>query len=318
MKHALFSEVYGTYYRTAAILIDLAIKGELDMSKMREVINDEAYGESAIIMVPALMDESWQLMDGSLNTPIINSPKRPYTQLELRFLKTISMDPRMALFETDKRLADLEELKCVEPLFMPEDIVYFDRYLDGDPYEDPHYIEVFRLLLRAIHEGRAVSIEYTGQKGVSEINCWPYGLEYSEKDDKFRTLVKKGSSDMTLNVARISNIRFWMDRENFPRMPQNAAKRENIRRCTLELTDERNALERALLHFAHFEKVTTRLDDSHYRIEIQYDFYDEAEIIIRILSFGPLIRVTEPDYLVNRIRDRLKAQLVFTSKVRKK
>lgn len=38
----------------------------------------------------------------------------------------------------------------------------------------------------------------------------------------------------------------------------------------LELTDERNALKRVMLHFSHLEKETERLDDTHYRITLFY------------------------------------------------
>ena len=36
----------------------------------------------------------------------------------------------MKLFEVDWSF-----LEGIQPLFQPEDIVYFDRYLDGDPFE---------------------------------------------------------------------------------------------------------------------------------------------------------------------------------------
>ncbi len=308
MKETLFSEVYGTYYRTLARLINMAIEGRLDIKSMREIISENAYAESALTIEPALADESWQLMDESLNTPIINPVSRPFTLLELRFLKTISLDPRMALFETDKHLSKLEELKDIEPLFLPKDVVYFDRYSDGDPYEDEKYQKTFHILLKAIHEKSPVTVFYNGPKFSSRFSCWPYGMEYSEKDDKFRVFVIKGKGNQTLNVARIRDIKPWTDREEFPVIP----KRENTNagkcECMIELTDERNALERALLHFAHFEKTTTRIDEKHYEIRLKYDFYDETEILIRVLSFGPLIRVTWPEHFVNLIKDRLKAQ----------
>ncbi len=308
MKETLFSEVYGTYYRTLTRLINLSIEGELDLKGMRDVIAENAYAESALTIEPALRDESWQLMDESLNTPIINPVNRPYTLLELRFLKTISLDPRMALFETDKHLSDLEELKDIEPLFMPDDVVYFDRYLDGDPYENEQYQKNFHQLLRSIHEKSPVSLTYMGPRGTNRFNCWPYMLEFSEKDDKFRTLVFNGQRNFTLNLSRIGVVKPWTDREDYPKIPKHKTLSDNMCECVIELVDERNVLERALLHFAHFEKTTTRLDDKHYEIRIKYNLYDETEILIRVLSFGPLIRVTSPESFVDLIKDRLKAQ----------
>ena len=75
-----------------------------------------------------------------------------------------------------------------------------------------------------------------------------------------------------------------------------------------ELEDQRHALERVLPHFAHLEKETKRLDETHYRVTLQYDRADETEMVIRILSFGPMIRVLEPRRFVDQLRQRIERQ----------
>ena len=42
-------------------------------------------------------------------------------------------------------------------------------------------------------------------------------------------------------------------------------------------------------------KLAKRLDDKHYRVTLRYDRQDETEMVIRILSFGSAVRVTEPE-----------------------
>ena len=76
----------------------------------------------------------------------------------------------------------------------------------------------------------------------------------------------------------------------------------------IELYDGRNALERVLLHFAHFEKEAQRLDEKHYRVTINYRQDDETELVIRVLSFGSFIKVTEPERFVGLIKKRLEMQ----------
>ncbi len=304
----LFSEIYSTYYKTVSILLKLAAKGELTEKRMRQEIKAHAYGESALTIIPALTSEQWQLMNRELQTPIVHQKERPYTNLELRFLKTISQDPRMALFETETRLSELEELRAVKPLFLPEDVVYFDQYLDGDPYRDHRYQEVFRRLLKSIHEGSAVDILYEGPRGIKSYSCFPYRLEYSEKDDKFRVLVKWSKGTMTLNLARIQEAAPGTEQAQTYKMSLSQAVSYGNSKCVLELVDERNALERVLLHFAHLEKTAEQLDGRHYRVTLLYDHNDETELVIRILSFGPMVRVVEPESFVNLIRERLYAQ----------
>lgn len=76
----------------------------------------------------------------------------------------------------------------------------------------------------------------------------------------------------------------------------------------LELNDERNALERAMLHFSHLEKETVKLEEQQYRITLRYDRDDENELLIRVLSFGPMLRVISPDSFITQIKYRLQKQ----------
>ena len=67
-------------------------------------------------------------------------------------------------------------------------------------------------------------------------------------------------------------------------------------------------MERVLLHFAHFEKTAERIDGDRYSVTINYDKEDETEIVIRILSFGPMVKVTAPTHFIDLIKQRLIAQ----------
>ena len=133
----IFNEIYGCYYNAVAKMISLAVDGRLTESKMNDIASEYAFEESLLTIIPALKNQDWQLIDHELETPIVNKPTMPMTTLEKRWLKTILLDPRIALFQIP-----MGELKDVEPLFEPGDIVYFDRYLDGDRYDDPSYIAV--------------------------------------------------------------------------------------------------------------------------------------------------------------------------------
>ena len=55
----------------------------------------------------------------------------PLTTLQKQWLKAISLDPRVKLFGA--KFPDLDE---IEPLFTPEDYYVYDKYSDGDDYEN--------------------------------------------------------------------------------------------------------------------------------------------------------------------------------------
>lgn len=77
----------------------------------------------------------------------------------------------------------------------------------------------------------------------------------------------------------------------------------------LEIYDERKAMERVMLAFAHFEKSAVQLDDNTYRLTINYDSFDETELVIRVLSFGPMVKVLEPEGFRNLIQERISKQI---------
>ena len=76
---------------------------------------------------------------------------------------------------------------------------------------------------------------------------------------------------------------------------------------TLKVSEERNTLERSLMHFAHFEKRAEKVDD-HYLLHIKFNRDDEPEIVIRVLSFGPTVEVLGSENFKQLIINKLKSQ----------
>ncbi|MBQ1230661.1 MAG: WYL domain-containing protein, partial [Clostridia bacterium] len=72
--------------------------------------------------------------------------------------------------------------------------------------------------------------------------------------------------------------------------------------------DERNALERAMLHFSHLNKETERIGENLYKLTVFYEREDETELLIRVLSFGPVLKVVFPDDFRKKLVHRLEKQ----------
>ena len=300
---SFFNEVYGTYFRVVGFILEQAQKGELTTEKINRIVQEQAFGDSYLTIPRSLKDCEWPLLQNDLTTPLQHTPSMPLTILQRRWLKTLLSDKRMQLFDVD-----CTSLDDVEPLFSQEQFVYFDRYNDGDPYDDPQYKQHFRLLLQAIAEKRRVEITFLNNKNDNMRKKYlPTQIEYSAKDDKFRLKAVCGSSLHYVNVARIKEC-YLLETANAEICEQKAPERCKL---TALLTDERNALERAMLHFSHLEKTTERLDEKHYRLHLTYDKSDAIEMVIRILSFGPLLQVQEPASFIELLRKRLQKQLAL-------
>ena len=294
----LFQEVYGTYYRCVATILKEAVHGNLTGKALNELVRKNAFGESLLTIPESLKGEKWRLLHEDGSTPLKEEPSMPLTILEKRWMKALLSDPRIRLFDPD--VSGLEE---TEPLFTSDMVVYYDRYLDGDDYQDPAYIRHFRTILEALREKQNLFIRFeTRHHEKQALVVTPRYLEYSEKDDRFRLVSNGYKRTFVINLSRIEACESAQRREP---MQQGEVLRDTV---TFELVDRRNAMERVLLHFSHLEKETKRLDEDRYQVTLKYDPQDQTEMVIRILSFGPVIRVTQPESFICLLRERIGKQ----------
>lgn len=301
----IFSELYSAYYNAVSQIIEAAFNPETTEKDLQRCVVEEAFSESVLTILPALKSGKWPLLNEDLSPNLTHKPTMPLTNLEKRWLKAISEDPRVRLFDVE-----FPDLGAVEPLFTRDDYKIYDQYSDGDPFEDEAYIKHFRLILSAIRNSRPVRITMVNRHGKEVwVRFYPKGFEYSVKDDKIR-IIATGCKFRQFNLGRVVNCDFYNGYGPWREKPQ-VERRKNL---TLLITNERNALERAMMHFAHFEKQAERLDDNKYILCLKYYENDETEIVIRVLSFGPYVKVLEPQSFVNLIKERLISQKSFELK----
>lgn len=297
----IFSELYSAYYNTVAAIISAIIEGEHSEKELQRLVAEHAFGESVLTILPALKSGKWQLVHPDMTTPLEHKPTMPLTTLQKQWLKAISLDPRMKLFGVE-----LPELGDAEPLFTPADYHVYDKYGDGDPFEDEEYIRQFKVILEAIRKESQIKFEMVDRRGNTIfVRCRPVRLEYSEKDDKFRLITAGRCAVSTVNLTKIKScVPYTGERRSVGK--EKTVIYDTI---TVKLRDERNAMERFMLHFAHFEKQAERLDKKHYLVRIKYAHDEVNDMVIRILSFGPMVEVLESEAFRKLVIEKLKRQL---------
>ncbi len=346
----LFSEIYSCYYQVLRHL--LCSQGALSIQDIRSRICGEGFEESLLSIIPKLEDGTWNLFEkeGKLYRSRLSSAfTTPVSSLEKSYLKALLSDPRIGLFIS---VEQREQLYCMledtAPLWKPEHFCYFDRFSDSDPYEDENYQRIFRTLLQAQKESRFVDIDYTSPGGNRvHHHYFPARLEYSVKNDKFRLLALKPVSQtvklqtqgdfrtagpdtadsntargsrpeakMRLEILNISRIQSVQPMEKVLALSPDL--NEVIRRSyyreplRLRIVNRRNALERAMLHFANYEKNTTKIDEDTYECLIYYNQNMETELLIEVMSFGPMLTVLGNERFLNNLRARLQRQMALT------
>lgn len=319
----LFSEIYGLYYR---IVEDILNKAPLSVEEARRMAAESGFAESVLHLIPKLFTErAWPLLkeeNGMMNSRLGHPVRVPVSLLELRWLKAVLRDPRARLFLADREIARLEDMLFdIPPLYEGEDFSYFDRYRDGDDYYSYAYIRRFREILAALRERTPIRITYRtgahrGGVRVHTGNFLPLKLEYSEKEDKFRihcALLKNGrmANYSTINLGRILETSKTQERCAGPcsldAWLEGTRSPEPI---VADVYPGRNAVERFLLEFSSYEKRSEFDGETGIcRVRLWYPMPDETELLIRILGFGPTVRVRSPERFVRQIRERIARQM---------
>lgn len=317
----LFDKHYNCYYQVVRHILEEAQASPITRRRMEELSGEYGYGESALTILPKLLQGQWPLLkpeEGGKWSGICSPPiNAPLTKLQKSWLKSLLLDPRIRLFLTDEEFNQASLiLDGADPLYRLEDFHYFDRYLDGDDYSSPRYRANFRTILEALRQNKALKVTYRNRNDVlCEHLTAPYQLQYSPKDDKFRLCClnfrrNSFSLNTVLNLNRIEALSL-SDKS----IPSRAASMRfrPIRPCRepvlLEISGERNSLERCMLHFANYEKRTQYCEERNtWLCSIYYDMADETELLITILSFGPVVRVLGPEPFLKQVRHRVRRQ----------
>ncbi len=95
----IFNEIYSAYYNAVAKIIASIIDGNADEKTINKIIEENAFGESMLTVLPSLKSGKWQLVKADMTTPLRRVPTMPLTTIQKQWLKAISLDPRIKLFQ---------------------------------------------------------------------------------------------------------------------------------------------------------------------------------------------------------------------------
>ncbi|MBR4097170.1 MAG: WYL domain-containing protein, partial [Oscillospiraceae bacterium] len=196
-----------------------------------------------------------------------------------------------------------------------------DVFSDGDPYTDENYISNFRIIVNAITAKEVLDIEFlSGRNERKHGHFLPLKLEYSRKNDKFRIYCAayrdRHWSNGLINLGRVISVRSTKHKAEYETdMTEYFSQRKCAEPVTVEVTTERNGVERFMMEFATYEKYTERdLETGVCTVKLWYDKSDETELLIRLLSFGPVIEIKAPAEFRRLAADRIKKQHNFLNK----
>lgn len=317
---SIYNEIYGLYYFMLDVILKKASDGPISITEINHIVSEYGFSESSIYFTPDVVSkEGYNLLrkcDGGYISALKYSPKEFLTNMQRRFIKSMLQDKKIRLFLEDEMLSELNGiLKDGEPLFNVEDVVLTETAIDSDDYSDEKYISNFKIILNAIRNRNALRIVFDTSKGLRKtMKIMPYKLEYGVRDDKFRLcgvsiFYEKSKNYVKINLGRIFSITtlcqsFDIDFEAF------IAQKRKTEPIEIEVSNIRNGIERVFIGLSNYERISNYDEETgKSTIKIYYGEDDEQELLILLLSFGPVIKVLGPSEFRDKFISRIKRQI---------
>lgn len=308
----LFSEIFGCYYRVVLEIVNNAPLSEVEIQK---IIRENGFVESCFYILPLLKELPFIEKKGDKYYSLLeNKIKLPLTNIEKSWLKAISLDERFQLLSKD---FDYSQLGGISPLYEQEFFKYYDRYSDGDNFSDDSYIKYFYQINKAMENKDVLKIIYRSPKHdkITIGHYIPLKFEFSSKDDKFRFFsarIRNGSVDdyVCLNMGRVLDVRASQEKfEGVLNLEKHMGKFEMEEPVVVEVYDKRNAIERFMVEFSSYKKYSEFDSATNTcKTKIFYRKTEELEILIKLLSFGPVLRVLTPGRFLRLFLYRVQKQ----------
>ncbi len=310
----LFSEIYSTYYQITEKILK---KKVVTKAEVLNIICKNGFLETVLFLEPKLIGEDhYGLLtekNGIYRSILKKEPHIPLTFLEKRWLCAILHDRKSSLFLDKKQKQELCNLLGAEPLYQNQFLHFFDRFSDGDDYEKEQYINHFRNILRSLNNHTLIKISFHTRKGDRVTHYFlPVKIEYSSKNDRFRVHVIQYRKDKAIDTGIINLSQITLTECTNIAPATNCIAIREKREAVIKITEERNAVNRFMMEFAELERISEYDEETkECLVRMKYNFKDETEILIRLLSFGPVVEVLEPLDFRKKMKERIDKQFLL-------
>lgn len=222
----------------------------------------------------------------------------PLTAVELQWIENILKDKHAELFFTKEEISEILEKIPQSDLFDINKVICYNQFTDvSEMYDSDDYGKNFRTILWAINNQRKAMISYTNQYGKTNEDIYsPAFIEYSKRDDKFRVYtLNTDGNPCVVNLERINQISVCDEDFDLEKASEhiNSVRDNTKKEITVIFKDIYNIVDRILTEFSPWEKKCICQKDGTYIMNLSYDAADTMELVVRLLSYGPHLFVSD-------------------------
>lgn len=219
--------------------------------------------------------------------------------------------------ETIKKITDLYENDDVE-VWNEKNIKIKNQAIKGDKHNSEAVDKMMRDIIYAIENKLSIIYDYKvldlakvkEQKKFTDIEAYPYKIEYSFLNDKFRVYAYYPKEDrfIKMNIDSINRLELGNTIGEIDLDDKfEKAREKNFKKVILSVEPNFNNVERCFRIFSYYERDAIYFkEDNLYVLEVMYDKNDETELIRDIMSLGDGVMVMYPERLREKIINRIR------------
>lgn len=313
----MYHEIYGKYYKLITKLLNSGPKTE---KQINDYIQKYGFEETILYLNANELLNTYHLYykKDNIYYPIIkNTIPKVYTNEQLGLIKLIINDEKANIFLTSQEIEYYNNIIKDNALYDVNNYHYINQDIDKDNI-DRYYYPKFKKILQAIKENKDIKIIFKSNKNnITYKKVIPFKIEYSMQDQKFRLVCIQYRNSIIdkvikIRISSIKDIKI-VDRQIDIDINEYI-NNQNKQYIEIEIYPELNGIERVFIELSNYQRTATfDKETNSSKMKIYYEDSDTGELIIKLLSFGKVIKILTPGIIKDEVIKRINKQKEYFS-----
>lgn len=315
----MYHEIYGKYYKLIAKLLN---SGPLTKTQINNYITKYGFEESSLYLDADILVDTYNLFEeknGIYYPKIKHKIPKLYTNEQKGLIRNILEDEMVDLFISPKRKEYYQNILNVDCLYNNDFYHYIFQDIDKDKVNG-YLKHKFDIINTALQNNKNLHLTFISNKNnVTHKKVAPYKIEYSMQDQKFRLLAIEYRNRIPKRLIRVKLVSIFScdicNREE--EIDFNYFVKEELitKPLLIEVYPELNGIERVFIELSNYKREAEYDKERNCSImKIYYEPGDEGDLIIKMLSFGKIVKILSEGHIKEEVIRRLKKQQEYFKK----
>lgn len=309
----MYHEIYGKYYQ---IIFELLNSKPQTEKEINDYIRENGYEESFLYLNAEKLVNDYHLFEkrGNLYYPkTINKIPQVLTNEQKSWIVTMLTDEKSKLFLNNKAINSYKEKLNCNALYEYEDYQYLFQDKDIDIIT-PKFIGLFKAIQKTIIEKMNLQLTFlSSHKNYTHKLVAPVKIEYSQQDEKIRLMAVeyRNSKPQRMIRIRLSSVIGYRVVNRKEEIDFEYFQKQELLKDPLmiEVYPELNGIERVFIELSNYKREAIFDKERNLSVmKIYYEKVDEMDLVLKILSFGKVVKIISNGFIKEEVLRRLLKQ----------